>query len=58
MQRFRPAATGQFLLFGVVDIVVAGRVLSLDEAAPLRTLVSEGIAMHPSDVPWASWLVH
>ena len=58
MQRFRPAATGQFLLFGMVDIVVAGHVLSSDEAVPLRTLVSDGIAMHPSGVPWASWLVH
>lgn len=58
LQRFRPAATGQFMLFGVVDVVIGGQVLPSDEAAPLRALVSEGIAMHPGDVPWVSWLVH
>jgi hypothetical protein len=58
MQRFRPAATGQFLLLGVVDIVLDGHVLTSDKADPLRTLVSDGIAMHPSQVPWASWLIH
>ena len=58
MQRFRPAATGQFVLLGAVDIVVGGHVLPSDKAGPLRALVSDGIGMHPSDVPWASWLVH
>jgi len=58
MQRFRPAATGQFLLLGAVDIVLDGHVLTSDKADPLRALVSNGIAMHPSRVPWASWLVH
>lgn len=58
MQRFRPAATGQFLLLGAVDIVFNGQVLTSDKADPLRALVSKGIAMHPSQVPWASWLVH
>ena len=58
MQRFRPAASGQFLLLGAIDIVLAGEVLASDVAAPLRVLASEGIAMHPSQVPWASWQVH
>ena len=58
MQRFRPAATGQFLLLGAVDIVIEGNVLTSDKADPLRALVSDGIATHPSQVPWASWLVH
>jgi hypothetical protein len=58
LQRFRPAATGQFLLLGPVEIVIGGQVLSPDMAAPLLALVSDGIAMHPSQVPWASWLVH
>ncbi|WP_457095903.1 hypothetical protein [Lysobacter sp. P5_B9] len=58
MQRFRPAATDQFLLLGAVDIVIDGHVLTPENAAPLRALVSDGIAMHPSAVPWASWLVH
>jgi len=58
MQRFRPATAGQFMLFGPVDIVIDGRVLASEEAAPLRALVLDGIALHPSDVPWASWLEH
>ena len=58
VQRFRPAATGQFLLLGALDIVLDGHVLTSDNADPLRTLVSDGIAMHPSQVPWARWLVH
>lgn len=58
VQRFRPAATGQLLLLGAIDIVLDGHVLTPDKADPLRTLVSDGIAMHPSQVPWASWLVH
>jgi hypothetical protein len=58
MQRFRPAASGQFLLLGAVDIVLGGRVVTAEKAEPLRALVSAGIAMHPSQVPWASWLVH
>lgn len=58
MQRFRPSATGQFLLIGAVDIVIDGHVLTPDKAGPLRALVSDGIALHPSEVPWASWLVH
>lgn len=58
MQRFRPAASGQFLLLGAIDIVLGGHVLASDQAAPLRALASDGIAMHPSQVPWASWQVH
>lgn len=56
VQRFRTAAAGAFMLFGPVEIGVDGRVLAPDEAAPLRSLVSEGIKLHPSDVPWGSWL--
>ena len=56
MQRFRPAAVGQFVLFGPVEIVIDGRVLASEEAAPLRALVLDGIAHHPSNVPWGSWL--
>ena len=58
MQRFRPAATGNFSLLGSVDIILEGTILSDDRAATLRTLVSEGIAQHPNDVPWSSWLLH
>jgi hypothetical protein len=58
LQNFRPATTGQFMLLGTVDVVLGGQVLVADKAVPLRALVSDGIAMHPSQVPWASWLVH
>jgi hypothetical protein len=58
MQRFRPASTGQFSLLGTVEIVIDGHVLPSEKAGPLRSLVSDGVAMHPSEVPWASWLVH
>ncbi len=58
MQHFRPAANGQFMLLGAVDIVMGEHVLTPDEAIGLRGLVSDGIAMHPSNVPSASWIVH
>jgi len=58
MQRFRPTASGQFALLGMVEIVIAGHILPPDKARSLRSLVSDGVAMHPSEVPWASWLVH
>lgn len=58
IQRFRHAATGQFLLLGAVDIVIDEQVLPPDMASALRTLVMDGIAMHPSNVQWTSWQVH
>ena len=58
MQRFSPAAKGQFLLLGPVEIVIDEQVLPADKAKSLRALVQDGIAMHPSEVPWSSWLVH
>ena len=58
MQRFRPACSGNFSLLGTVDVILDGNILADDRAAPLRALVAEGIAQHPNDVPWSSWLLH
>jgi hypothetical protein len=58
MQRFRPAASGQFVLVGPVEIIIEEQVLSTNEASPLRQLVLDGIATHPNDVQWSRWLLH
>lgn len=58
MQRFRPAATGQFVLIGMIEIILEGQMLTAERGKHLRALVREGISMHPSAVPWAEWSVH
>jgi hypothetical protein len=56
IQAFNPAPTGNFRLFGKMEIVHNDQSVSPDLEKKLGSVVQRGIQSR--NVPWARWLAH